>query len=426
MSAMPAGLRLYRAATTALAPLAAPLLGWRARAGKEDAARLSERFAHSGVARPRGTLVWMHGASVGETRVLLQLHAALNARRNDLSFLFTSGTLTSAGLFARPPARALHQFAPIDTISVARRFLAHWRPTLAVFAESDLWPNLIEEAASAGVKLALVNARMSARSLASWGRSPLTAAHLLRRFDLIVAADTRTADGLGALVGRAIDMPGNLKRAATPLSYDASALSAARTACGARPIWFAASTHAGEDEIVLEAHARLRARHRDALLVIAPRHPDRGGAIAALADNAPRRAAGAPIGAGPVYIADTMGEMALFYALAPVALVAGSLLAPLRGHNPVEPAQLDCAILTGPFVDSFDDIFAELVVEGGATQVRDAAEIAAAVDAFWTHPARRAHAAHAAAAILARGGDALEKTVVSLEDLLPRAAHAAA
>jgi 3-deoxy-D-manno-octulosonic-acid transferase len=426
MSALPTGLRLYRAATTLLEPLASPLLAMRVRAGKEDGARLSERFAHTSIVRPRGPLVWMHGASVGETRVLLQLHAALTARRSDLSFVFTSGTLTSAGLFVPPPAHAVHQFAPIDAVGVARRFMAHWRPDLAVFAESDLWPNLIEAASTAGAKLALVNARMSGKSLASWGRSPQTAAHLLKRFDLILAADARTADGLGALAGRAIDMPGNLKRAAAPLKVDEAALAAARAACGSRPVWLAASTHAGEDEIALDAHARLRARHPDALVIIAPRHPERGAAIAALADNAPRRSVGAGIGADPVYIADTMGEMALFYALAPVALVAGSLLPSLRGHNPVEPAQSDCAILTGPFVDSFDEIYAELLTDGGATQVHDAAGIEAGVDALWTDPARRAQSTHAAAAIIARGGDALEKTVTALENLLPRFAHAAA
>lgn len=426
MSAMPAGLRLYRAATMVLGPLAAPLLAWRARAGKEDAARLPERFAHASAARPRGPLIWMHGASVGETRVLLQLQAALAARRSDLSFLFTSGTRTSAGLLATPPARTLHQFAPIDSIAVARRFLAHWRPDVAVLAESDLWPNLIEEAANAGVKLALVNARMSEKSLASWKRSPGTAAHLLKRFDVILAADTRTAAGIGALVGHAVAMPGNLKRAAAVPTYDPEKLCALRAACGARPVWLAASTHAGEDEIVLDAHARLRERYPDALLIIAPRHPERGGAIAALADGAPRRASGAAPGEGPVYVADTMGDLGLFYALAPVALVGGSLFAPLRGHNPVEPAQLDCAILTGPHVDSFADIYAELFDEGGATQVRDAAEIAAAVELLLREPERHTRSVQAAAAIVARGASALDATVAALTRLLPEPAHAAA
>jgi len=426
MSAMPAGLRVYRAATTLLGPLTGPLLQWRARSGKEDAARLPERFAHASAARPRGTLVWLHGASVGETRVLMQIQTALAARRNDLSFLYTSGTRTSASLLAPPPPRALHQFVPIDRVAVARRFLAHWRPDLAVFAESDLWPNLIEEAANAGVKLALVNARMSVRSLAAWARSPAMAAHMLGRFDTILAADSRTADGLGALLGRGVDAPGNLKRAAPPPTVDAAALSALRAQCGARPVWLAASTHAGEDEIVLAAHALLRERHPDALLIVAPRHPERGASIAALAAGAPRRSAGDSIGASPVFIADTMGELGLFYALAPVAFVGGSLLPALRGHNPVEPAQLESAILTGPHTDSFADAYADLVAAGGATVVRDAPSLADAVSQLWCDDARRQRQTGAAAEVMARASGAMDKTVAALEALLPQAAHAAA
>lgn len=426
MSAMPAGLRFYRAATTLLGPLAGPLLQWRARAGKEDAARLPERFAHASAARPRGTLVWLHGASVGETRVLMQIQAALSARRGDLSFLYTSGTRTSASLLAPAPPRALHQFAPIDRIAVARRFLAHWRPSLAVFAESDLWPNLIEEAATEGLKLALVNARMSARSLASWRRSPAFAAHLLGRFDVILAADTRTADGLGALLGRSIAAPGNLKRAAPPPTVDANTLAALSAACGARRVWLAASTHPGEDEIVLAAHALLRRTHPDALLIVAPRHPERGAAIAMLAGDAPRRSAGDAIGPGAVFVADTMGELGLFYALAPVAFVGGSLLPALRGHNPVEPAQLDCAIVSGPHTDSFADAYADLNAAGGAIEVRDAATLAVAVRTMWGDDARRLRQTRAAAEVIARSDGALEKTVAALEALLPQAAHAAA
>lgn len=426
MSAMPAGLRVYRAATTLLGPLTGPLLQWRARSGKEDAARLPERFAHASAARPRGTLVWLHGASVGETRVLMQIQSALAARRSDLSFLYTSGTRTSASLLAPPPPRALHQFVPIDRVAVARRFLAHWRPDLAVFAESDLWPNLIEEAANAGVKLALVNARMSAKSLSSWSRSPTLAAHMLGRFDAILAADARTADGLGALLGRAIDAPGNLKRAAAAPSVDAAALAALRAQCGGRPLWLAASTHAGEDEIALAAHAALRERHPEALLIIAPRHPERGGAISALAASAPRRSAGDRIGAGSVFIADTMGELGLFYALAPVAFVGGSLLPTLRGHNPVEPAQLDCAVLAGPHTDSFADAYADLIAAGGAIEVRDASSLADAVSVLWRDDARRQRQTRAAADVMARASGALDKTIAALEALLPQAAHAAA
>lgn len=426
MSTMPAALRLYRAATTLLGPLAPPLLHWRARAGKEDAARLPERFAHTGAARPRGALVWLHGASVGETRVLMQIQGALAARRSDLSFLFTSGTRTSASLLAAPPPRALHQFAPIDRVAVARRFLAHWRPNLAVFAESDLWPNLIEEAASAGVKLALVNARMSPKSLATWARAPGLAAHLFGRFDVILAADMRTADGIGALLGRAIPAPGNLKRAAPAPAVDAGALAATRTEIGDRPVWLAASTHPGEDEIVLAAHATLRETHPHALLIIAPRHPERGEAVAKLAGDAPRRSAGAGIGDARVFVADTMGELGLFYALAPVAFVGGSLLPALRGHNPVEPAQLGSAILAGPHTDSFADIYADLNAANGALEVRDAASLSTAVAALWADEAMRSRQTQAAAAVIAQSSGALETTVAALEDLLPQAAHAAA
>jgi 3-deoxy-D-manno-octulosonic-acid transferase len=423
---LPAGLRLYRAATTVLGPLAGAALAWRARAGKEDAARLPERFGHASAARPRGALVWLHGASVGETRVLMLLRNALAARRSDLSFLFTSGTRTSASLLASPPPRALHQFAPIDRIPVARRFVQHWRPNLAVFAESDLWPNLIEEAAAAGVKLALVNARMSGKSLDSWRRSPATAAYLMKRFDTILAADMRTADGIGALVGRAIAAPGNLKAAAPAPKVDAAALAEARAACASRRIWLAASTHPGEEEIVLAAHDILRQAHPDALLVIAPRHPERGPDIATLARGAPRRSAGARIGCEPVHIADTMGELGLFYALAPVSLVAGSLLPGLRGHNPVEPAQLGSAVVAGPHTDSFADIYADLGEAGAVSNVRDAHTLAAAVEALWRNEAQRTRQTDSARAVLARSGGALEVTVAALEALLPQAAHAAA
>jgi 3-deoxy-D-manno-octulosonic-acid transferase len=425
MTAAPAGLLVYRAATTLLGPLAGPLLAWRAMTGKEDRNRLGERFAHTAAMRPRGALVWLHGASVGETRVLMTLQRALAARRDDLSFLFTSGTRTSAGLFSPAPARALHQFAPIDRPDVAARFLAHWRPDLAVFAEGEIWPNLIEAAAHAGAKLALVNARMSAKSLASWARRPALARHVFGRFDAILAADARTADGLGAILARAVPAPGNLKRAAPAPPVDGAALAALRAQWGGAPVWLAASTHPGEDEIALAAHDMLRRDHPDARLIIAPRHPERGADIARLAGDAPRRSAGAAP-AGPVYVADTMGELGLFYALAPVALVAGSLLAHLRGHNPVEPAQLDCAVIAGPHVDSFADVYAELAAAGGVTTVHDAAALAAAVRRLWTDADARAAQTDAARAVAAAGGAALDASIAALEALLPQAAHAAA
>lgn len=423
---LPFSMNVYRAVTAIAAPLTGPLLRWRARNGKEDSARLQERFGRTNAQRPAGALVWLHGASVGETRVLMQVHAALAARRPDLSFLFTSGTRTSAGLFAKPLARAIHQYVPLDRVPVARRFLAHWRPDIAVFAESDIWPNLIEETARSGAKLALVNARISPRSLASWARTPETARHLLGRFSTILAADPRTAEGVTQLTGRAVEAPGNLKLAAPPPAYDPAALAAARAAIGNRPVWLAASTHPGEDEIVLAAHEQIRAVHPEALLIIAPRHPERGAAIAALAEGAPRRSTGASLGDAPVFIADTIGELGLFYALSPVSLVAGSLLPELKGHNPVEPAKLDSAVLTGPYVESFADTFADLFAARGAVQVTDADAIAQIVLHLWRREPERHALLAAAADVTSRGGASLERTITALEALLPAAAHAAA
>jgi 3-deoxy-D-manno-octulosonic-acid transferase len=423
---LPFGLRLYRTATGVLAPLTGPLLQWRAGRGKEDGARLGERFGRTSAPRPRGTLVWLHGASVGETRVLMQVREALAARRSDLSFLFTSGTRTSASLLANPPAHAVHQYAPVDRVDAARRFLAHWRPDLAVFAESDLWPNLIEETVRSGAKLALVNARISPRSLAAWARRPASARHLFGRFNTILAADARTADGIGAFLGRTIAAPGNLKLAAPAPKVDADALDALRREIGLRPVWIAASTHPGEDEIVLEAHKRIQGKHPDALLVIAPRHPERGAAIAALAGHAPRRSMKQAISQSSVFIADTIGELGLFYALAPVSLVAGSLLPHLKGHNPVEPAKLKSAILTGPHVESFADTFTELLAAKGAITVHDADAIADIIAHLWASEPDRAALLDAAAAVTSRGGASLDKTINALEALLPAPAHAAA
>lgn len=417
---------LYRAVATMASPLAGPLLRMRAAQGKEDPARLGERFGRSALQRPTGTLVWLHGASVGETRVNLLLRDALAVRRPDLRFLFTSGTRTSASLLAAPPANTLHQYAPLDTPGAAARFAQHWRPDLAVFAESEIWPNLLSSARAVGARIALVNARMSPKTLASWARRKGAAKPVFALFDAVLAADARTAEGLSVILGKDVPAPGNLKLAAPAPAIDEAKRAALAAAIGTRPVWLAASTHAGEDEIVLAAHALLRETRPDALLVIAPRHPERGQAVAALADGAPRRSLGEEIGDKPVYVADTMGELALFYAAAPVALVAGSLLPHLKGHNPVEPAKLGCAVLTGPHVESFAEPFALLRDAGAALEVKDAADIARAVDGLWRDGERRAAMTHAATAALATGGAALEATVAALIGLLPEAAHAGA
>jgi 3-deoxy-D-manno-octulosonic-acid transferase len=418
-------LALYRGATASLGAFANVWLGARVRAGKEDGARLAERFGRYAQTRPIGRLVWLHAASVGESGVALALIEAMAARDPGLSFLISTGTRTSAELIARRGAKHVaHIYAPLDRADCVRRFLKHWRPDLGVFVESEIWPNLILAAERAGVRLALVNARMSPKTLARWKRWRAAGRRLAQAFSWISAADARTGAALSDLRGAPVATLGNLKLAAPAPKIDARAKEALAGEIGARPVWLAASTHEGEDEIILTAHAALRQTHPDALLILAPRHPERGVAIAELAGGAPRRSLFQSIGPASVYVADTLGEMGVLFDLAPVALIAGSLLPHLKGHNPIEPAKLGAAILSGPHVESFADVFAALFAGGGAERVDDAARIAASVAALWDDDARRAAQVKAARAFAAQGGEAFDTTVRQVLALAPQAVHA--
>jgi 3-deoxy-D-manno-octulosonic-acid transferase len=422
-------LTLYRATTVALSPLARPWLSARARGGKEDAARLGERFGDYAQARPAGRLMWFHAASVGESGVAVALIEALAKRDGDLSFLLTTGTRTSAELVARrAPPRTTHAYAPLDRRDAVRKFLAHWRPDAGVFVESELWPNLILEAKAAGVRLALVNARMSPKTLSRWQAWPAAANILLSAFAWISAADTRTADTLSRLRDAPVAALGNLKLATPPPAVDAAARDALLREIGARPIWLAASTHIGEDEIVLAAHKQVREQFPNALLIVAPRHPERGASVSSLAGNAPRRSLNRPVGDAQVYVADTLGELGLFYSVAPIALVAGSLLRTLKGHNPIEPAKIGAAVLTGPYVESFEDIFDALFAVGGAQRVSDAATLAEAIASLWRDAAARETQVNAARAFAAQGAEAFGATVAQLAEMMSASspAHASA
>jgi len=424
-------LSLYRATTVALGPLARPWLDARARAGKEDAARLEERFGIYTQPRPAGRVMWFHAASVGESGVAIALIEALAARDAALSFLLTTGTRTSAELAAkRAPPRTVHAYAPLDSADAVRKFFAHWRPDAGVFVESELWPNLILGAQTARVRLALVNARMSPKTLSRWQAWPAAANILLSPFDWISAADARTAEALSRLSDAPVAALGNLKLAAPAPGVDPSARDALMAEIGARPVWLAASTHAGEDEIVFAAHRQLLAEFPNALLIVAPRHPERGASVSSLASNAPLRSLKQPIGDAPIYVADTLGELGLLYSVAPIALVAGSLLPALKGHNPIEPAKIGAAILSGEHVESFQDVFDALFAAGGARRVSDAATLASAVASLWRDGAARETQIRAARTFAAQGAEAFEATAAQLASMIPAsttsAVHASA
>ncbi len=428
--------RAWAGATAAGAPLLRAHLRWRAARGKEVAERLGERRGE-GAARPAGRLLWLHAASVGETLSLLPLLEALTARAPDLSVLVTTGTVTAAALLAQrlPPAlagRVEHRFAPLDVPRWVERFLAGWRPDAGALVESELWPNLIRAARRRGVPLALVNARLSERSARRWRRwAPGLAREMLSAFSPVLAQTPADAARLGALGARLALCLGNLKDAAPPLPADPAELARLRDAAAGRPVFLAASTHPGEEAVVLEAHRRAAARVPGLLTVIAPRHPHRGPAVAAEARGlaVARRAAGEAPGAGTaVYVADTLGELGLLYRLAGVCLVGGSLV-PHGGQNPQEPARLGCPILLGPHTANFAEPVARLLAAGGALRVEGndpAGALASLVVGMLSNPDRARAMAEAAAATVAAAEDLPGRVADALLRSLPPPAGRAA
>jgi 3-deoxy-D-manno-octulosonic-acid transferase len=424
--------RILGGAWALIASLLAPLLPFylrrRIAKGKEIAERLPERQGH-GAARPPGRLVWCHAASNGETLSLLPLLEALAKQDPAPSFLVTTGTVTSARLLEQRLSpelapRTQHRFLPLDVPRWVARFLAGWRPDLAVIVESELWPNMLAAAEAERVPMALINARMSARSAKAWGWAPGFARGLLGRFGLILAQTEADAARFWALAGREVPCWGNLKYAAPPLPSDAAELARLNAAWAGRPVWLAASTHPGEDEIILSAHRLLAPAHPGLLTVIVPRHPPRGPDIAGLAGDLPvaRRGAGQEAGAGvAVYVADTLGELGLFYRLARVALIGGSLV-PHGGQNPLEAARLGCPIITGPHHFNFSEIIARLSAAHGLIETPDgpgAAEaLAAHVARFLADPATGQAMARAAAALAQGQADLPGRIATSLLPLI--------
>jgi 3-deoxy-D-manno-octulosonic-acid transferase len=420
---------LWRWAATLAAPLLPLYLRRRAARGREIAARLAERRG-AGAARPPGPLLWLHAASVGETLSVLPVLEALVARAPGLTILLTTGTVTAAGLLEQrlPPAlrgRVLHRFAPLDVPRWVARFLDGWRPDAAGIVESELWPNLIAAARARGIPLALVNGRLSVRSARRWRHAAALGRELMGGFALVLAQSAEDAVRFAGLGAREVRAIGNLKDAAAPLPAAPDALAELRAAIGGRPVLLAASTHPGEEAMVLAAHRLLAADFPGLLTLLAPRHPERGPALAALAAEhalpVARRATGElPGPATAVYVADTLGELGLFYRLASVGLVGGSLV-PHGGQNPLEPARLGCPILLGPWTANFAEPVARLLAAGGAVQLASAEPgmLAAAARAVLSNPGQGRKLAEAAAVTVAPAGGLPDVVAAALLRLLP-------
>jgi 3-deoxy-D-manno-octulosonic-acid transferase len=390
----------WRFAASAAAPALRLLLRRRAATGKEIAARLDERFGLDTTPRPGGKLLWLHAASVGEAVSALPVLAALPPQ---VTVLFTTGTVTSARLLAqRLPedgldGRVLHRFAPLDVPAWANRFLTHWRPDAAAFLESELWPNLLATCRAHLIPTVLLNARMSVRSATNWCNVPGFAAELLGGFDWVEAQSEGDAQRLRSLGAREVSAPGNLKFAAPALPAAPGELARLGALLDGRARWLAASTHPGDEAVAAEVHRRLRADHPGLLTAIVPRHPERGAAIAADIGGARRRAMGEDPDAG-LWVADTLGELGLWYRLFPIVFMGKSFGAG-GGQNPLEPARLGCAVATGPATQNFADAVRVLRDAGGLTEVADVDALTAWVDTMLRDDAARQAAGQAGQAV---------------------------
>jgi 3-deoxy-D-manno-octulosonic-acid transferase len=416
-----AALAGYRAFGHVATPGLALVFRRRAARGKEDGSRRGERFGRASLARPSGRLVWLHAASVGEMNAADALIDSL--RGTDVHVLLTTGTVTSARIAAaRARPGVTHQFVPYDTPPNLDRFLAHWRPDLAVTMESEIWPATIAALDARGIPLAIVSATMSERTARGWGKARGFAWQVFSRIDLCLAQTQEDADRLAALGAPRVEVAGNLKYDSGSLTADPEVLAELQGLIGERPTWLAASTHEGEETLVGEVHRTASRALPGLLTLLVPRHPERGDGIArelrAAGLAVAQRSRGETVAPETeIYLADTIGEMGLFYRLAPVAFIGKSLV-PEGGQNPLEAARLDTAILTGPHVFNLEDIYTPLLSAKGAEVVRDAQSLGAAVVAHLNDEALREKRARRAAEVSEAGAGALAATLDHLTALL--------
>ncbi|MGM4991983.1 3-deoxy-D-manno-octulosonic acid transferase [Tardiphaga sp. 841_E9_N1_2] len=420
-NALPITLRVYRRLSAALTPLAPVLIRQRLKKNKEDPARLDERCGISQIERPAGPLVWIHGASVGEVLAAAALIERLRAL--GMRILLTSGTVTSAEIIAkRFPTDIIHQYIPYDSPRFVARFLDHWKPSLALFIESDLWPNLIISAAKRRLPMVLINARMSQRSFPRWQKFSATIGALLGRFEICLAQSETDAERFSALGSRSVVVTGNLKLDVQAPPSDAVKLDKLMAVTRGRPIIVASSTHPGEEEIILETHKTLTSFFPKLLTVIVPRHAHRGADIAQMitvagAQVALRSREELPHAGTDIYVADTMGELGLFYRLSPVVFIGGSLV-PHGGQNPIEAVKLGASVVHGPHVFNFTDVYEALDGAGGAKLADSSEQLVKQLGQMLGNETAREAAIESGHRVVERLGGALDRTLHALEPYL--------
>jgi 3-deoxy-D-manno-octulosonic-acid transferase len=416
-------LRAYLLAVRGMGPFLPGYLRRRVTRGKEDPDRWREKLGEASSLRPDGPLVWLHAVGLGEVMALRGLIAAMGRARPDLSFLVTSSARSSALAFAgNTPPRTQHQFLPLDGPGPVARFLDHWRPDLSIWAEQDLWPGLVVATHKRGIPLALINARMNARAFGARARYRGLYRDLYARFAHIFAQDKQSAQHLHVLGAWDVGVTGSIKSGAGPLADQPEKRAGLAEALAGRKLWCAASSHAADEAVAIAAQAKLFAQDPARMVIIAPRDPVRRDEIVAACRAAGLSVAVRSEGALPsptdaVYLADTFGDMGLWYRLCPVALIGGGF-GDTGGHNPWEAAHLGCAIVHGPNVPNFAADYAAFHQAGAATEVADAKGLIAVLqDPEMPEQALRAK-------VLAELGMAgMDQLCTTLLALLPKVQH---
>lgn len=413
----------YRVLTLLATPLVWLYLHKRRMMGKEHPQRMGERFGKASFPRPEGKLIWLHAASVGEAHSIVPLIKKLTEQYPRANVLLTTGTVTSAKLMdTKLPERAYHQFVPVDTWPAVSRFLRHWQPDVAVWTESELWPNLMLMTRARHCQMALLNARMSLRSYHVWTRFPRSIGALVRAFDLVCPQSDDDAERYRAFGARNLHMLGNIKHDSPPLPADSKAMAALLPQMGERQVWVASSTHSGEEALIAEAHGKLVGDHPSLLTIIAPRHPQRGSKIAVelgeMGYQVALRSRGDALDESTdIYIADTLGELGIFYRIAGTVFIGGSLV-PHGGQNPLEPARLDCALLIGPHTDNFTAICSELESRKALLRVQNVSELVAEVHSLLRDHSRQEAFAHTALKLAQDKQGVLTQVLETLAPLL--------
>ena len=407
--------------------VATPVLNWlygrRVAQGKEIVDRKGERFGKPGRSRPEGKLIWFHAASVGETNSVLPLIKSYAEQGH--SVLFTSGTVTSAKIAQENlPKGAIHQFMPYDVKPIIKRFLEFWKPSAAVFVESEIWPASLHELEKRKIPTFLVNGRMSESSFQSWLRVRGMSKKLFGKIGLCFAQSELDAERFENLGVLRVESIGNLKFDIEPLDYNKNSFDEIVTQLTDRPRWLAVSTHPGEEEVILTAHKMMKEKYPRLLTMVMPRHPKRGQELVNLFEarnlKVNHRSNQQPIeDADEIYIVDTLGEVGLFCRLSDIVLLGGSFVN-LGGHNPIEPAQLNCVILTGPHTDNNKKIFQAYFEANAALKVNSAEELANTIQELLNAPEKVAELADRATKIVESGRGALIRTKTKLDSELKR------